>query len=73
MSYCYDTMSRAWAKLRAKLPEETQGSEVAMRFEFLIEEMHEANHRLRDAVNHDAAVSNCASRLDKAMTEESQS
>lgn len=68
MSYCYDVMSKAWARLQAQLPEEVRDSEEALRFGFLIEEMHEANHRLRDAVNHDARVTKVARKLDEVMS-----
>jgi len=68
MSYCYDVMSKAWATLEQSLPTDVRAGEVATRFSFLIEEIHEANHRLRDAINHDQRVSKCAANLDKAMT-----
>ncbi len=64
MSYCYDVMSRAWATLREKLPPEEQNGELAVRFELLINEMHEANHKLKDAINHDDRVTRAARRLD---------
>jgi hypothetical protein len=64
MSYCFDVMSRAWAELRDKLPEEARYGEAAIRFEILINAMHEANRRLGDAINHDETVSVAARRLD---------
>lgn len=64
MSYCYDIMSRVWAEIESKLPDEVRASERVARFGFLIEEMHEANHRLKDAINHDNRVSKAASQLD---------
>ena len=67
MSFAYDTMSRAWATLEAQLPEQVRAGEVATRFGLLIEEMHEANHRLGDAVNKDARVTRQAQKLDAAM------
>jgi hypothetical protein len=67
MSYCYDVMSKAWATLEAKLPADVREGELAMRFGFLIEEMHEANHRLRDAINHDERVTKCARALDNVL------
>jgi hypothetical protein len=57
-------MSRTWETLRQQLPDETRDSELAVRFGFLIDEMHEANHRLKDAINHDHRVTNSARRLD---------
>ena len=70
MSYSFDTLMRAWRKLEAQLPPETQSGEVAFRFNTMLEEIHEANHRLNDAVNHDARVTKCAMRLDAALTKE---
>src|SRR5262245_51632446 len=65
VSYCYDTMSRAWETLRQQLPAEVRDGELAVRFGFLIDEMHEANHRLKDAINHDHRVTRAAQRLDQ--------
>ncbi len=67
MSYAFDTLSRAWALLQKELPPEHRDGEVAARFGFLLEEIHDANHRLRDAVNHDARVTADARRLDAAI------
>lgn len=67
MSYCYDTMAKAWANLAEHLPEEVRHGELAVRFGFLIDEMHEANHRLKDAINKDPRVTNYARRLDQLM------
>jgi len=64
MSYCYDVMERAFETLRQKLPPETRDGELAVRFGFLIMEMHEANHRLKDAINHDDRVTRAARHLD---------
>ena len=69
MSYCYDIMERAWETLRAQLPPETRDGELAVRFGFLIAEMHEANHRLKDAINHDGRVTRAARRLDNPRGE----
>jgi hypothetical protein len=60
-------MAKAWAQLRERLPADVRDGELAMRFEFLIEEMHEANHRLRDAINHDDRVTKQARKLDETM------
>lgn len=65
MSYCYDVMERKWEELRAQLPDDVRDGEMAVRFGFLIADMHEANHRLRDAINHDVRVTKAASNLDK--------
>lgn len=67
MSYCYDVMSKVWAQLQAKLPEADRDGETALRFGFLIDEMHEANHRLKDAINHDARVTKAATKLDNTL------
>ena len=67
MSYCYDTMEKAWATLRDKLPADIAHGELAVRFGFLISEMHEANHRLGDAINKDDRVHHSARNLDRLM------
>ncbi len=67
MSYCYDTMEKAWATLAERLPEDVRHGELAVRFGFLIAEMHEANHRLNDAINKDARVTHYARKLDQLM------
>jgi hypothetical protein len=67
MSYAFDTLSRAWELLKQELPAEKRDGEVAMRFGFLLEELHNANHRLKDAVNNDARVTADARRLDAAI------
>lgn len=64
MSYCYDVMSRAWEMLRQDLPPGVRDGELSFRFEMLISEMHEANHRLRDAINHDSQVHDSARKID---------
>ena len=66
MSYCYDVMSRTWETLRQQLPAEVRDGELAVHFGFLIDEMHEANHRLRDAINHDTRVTHAARRLENS-------
>ena len=66
MSYCYDVMSRRWEQLRAQLPVDVRDGEIAVRFGFLIDAMHEANHGLKDAINHNERVSRAARNLDKA-------
>lgn len=58
---------RSWSRLSEKLPEEVRESEEAARFRWLLEEMHEANHRLKDAINKDAGVTKSASQLDAVM------
>lgn len=73
MSYCFDVMSRAWNTLREQLPPEIRDGDVAFRFGILIDEMHEANHRLKDAINHDASVTHAAQRLDNERSIKSQS
>lgn len=73
MSYVFDTLSKAWARTRAKLPADVQGTEVVTRFEMLLEELHDANHRLHDAVNKDERCRRFAERLDAAMHKEDES
>jgi len=67
VSYCYDTMQKAWDKLSEHLPADVRHGELAVRFGFLISEMHEANHRLKDAINKDDRVHHCARNLDRLM------
>ncbi len=67
MSYAFDVIERAWARLRESLPEEQRHGELATRFGFALEELHDANHRLRDAVNHDDRVTASARRLEAAI------
>lgn len=71
MSYAFDTLSRAWQQLRKELPDNVRDGELAFRFEQMLEELHDANHRLRDAVNHDTRVTEQAHRLDRTMNKES--
>lgn len=67
MSYAFDILSGAWALLKQELPQEHRDGEVAMRFGFLLEELHDANHRLHDGVNKDAHVTADARRLESAI------
>jgi hypothetical protein len=73
MSYCFDTLMQAWARIRVQLPDEAQSSEVTLRFEFLLQEMHEANHRARDVINHDERVTKFARKLDSVMNDKAAS
>lgn len=67
MSYAFDILGRAWELLKQELPAEARDGEVATRFGFMLEELHDANHRLKDAVNHDARVTADARRLEAAL------
>lgn len=67
MSFTFDTLSRAWALLQQQLPEEQRDCKVATRFGFLLEELHDANHRLNDAVNKDERVTALARRLESDL------
>lgn len=67
MSYAFDVLSSAWQGLKEKLPPADRDGEVATRFGFLLEELHDANHRLGDAVNKDARVTADANRLKDAI------
>lgn len=67
MSYAFDILSGAWERLKQELPQEHRDGEIAMRFGFLLEELHDANHRLKDAINHDARVTADARRLADAI------
>ena len=67
MSYAFDTLSRAWEHLKQELPAEHRDGVVAMRFGFLLEELHDANHRVNDAINKDDKVTADARRLEAAL------
>lgn len=69
MSYCFDVTRKVWATLREQLPPDVRESEVTVRFEFLLEELHECDHRLRGQINHDAGVTKYAHKLDGIFTE----
>jgi hypothetical protein len=68
VSYAFDTLSKAWEVLRQQLPAEHRDGVLAARFGFMLEELHDANHRLNDAVNHDARVTADARRLEAAIS-----
>jgi uncharacterized protein (DUF1697 family) len=70
MSYCFDVLARTWTLLEEQLPADVRAKESTMRFAFLLEEIHEANHRLKDAINHDERVSRMARKLDEVLTQE---
>ena len=67
MSYAFDILSGAWERLRQSLPPEDRDGEIAVRFSFLLEEMHDANHRVNDAINKDSRVTADARRLQDAL------
>lgn len=65
MSYCFDVLASAYERhIRPHVKDE----ELAYRFKALLEEMHEANHRLKDAINHDGRVTHYARKLDALIT-----
>lgn len=68
MSYAFDTLSAAWQRLRQQLPEEHRDAALATRFEFMLEELHDANHRVNDAINKDARVTEHARRLQQTLS-----
>ena len=66
MSYCYNVMSHIYEeRIRTHVPDQT----VAILFETLIQEMHLANHRIGDAINHDHRVRTAARELDEYCLE----
>lgn len=67
MSYAYDVLQRAL------ITERNQHGSSCVQFciEMLVAEMHTANHRLNDAINKDADVSEAARELDEALRETS--
>lgn len=78
MSYAYDVMSRVWAQhIRPNVRDKT----LALCFEMLIEEMHNANHRVPsannvfkgDGINKDPEVTRAARALDDYAREKETS
>lgn len=67
MSYAFDILSGAWSLLKEELPQGCRDGEIAMRFGFLLEELHDANHRVNDAINKDSRVTADARRLESAI------
>jgi hypothetical protein len=68
VSYAFDLLERVWAdRIRPHLP----ADEVwVLRYELLLKELHEANHRLDDQINKDPSVTKKAGALDKEMCDE---
>lgn len=65
MSYVFDTLSSVWSKHIRPLVVNAGKEPLAFEFEALIEELHDANHRLNDAVNRDGAASKAARNLEQ--------
>jgi hypothetical protein len=63
VSYCFDVLERTWAELRRQLPD----SELVIRFELMLHELHSANHRLADKVNQDPGMRSLARELESAL------
>jgi hypothetical protein len=62
VSYSFDILERVWAEeIRPHLPAD---SRVVMRFEFLLKEIHEANHRVGDQISKDPRVRKLAKLLE---------
>lgn len=69
MSYCFDVLATNWEMLKAALPEGVRDSEITARFGFLLEELHDCDHRLRGQINRDERVTAAAHRLQRAGAE----
>lgn len=69
MSYAFDTLAKAWTVLQGHLPDTVKDGPLAHRFGAMLEELHEADHRLRGAINRDDGVTSYARRLDNLMNE----
>jgi hypothetical protein len=64
MSYVFDVFERAYAaEVEPHLPQD----EITMRFGILLRQLHDANHRLKDVINHDPQIVKLASALEKAL------
>lgn len=72
MSYVYDVMSGVFSRHIRPLLEKDGKGDLAMRFDFLIQDMHEANHNVPsadgvfkgDGINKDDRVHRAAVKLD---------
>ncbi len=73
MSYVYDVMSGIYSRHIRPLLEKDGKEELAMRFDFLIQDMHNANHNVPsadgvfkgDGINKDERVHRAARELDE--------
>jgi len=65
MSYVFDTFEHTWYK-KIK-PQLNEMDEVVMYFEFLLTEIHDANHRVKDALNKDPQMTKWARKLEEAI------
>ena len=61
MSYVFDVMEKVYAGL---IEPHVPHDRIAARFRLLLSEMHEANHRLDDAINKDPRVKKMARLLE---------
>lgn len=64
MSYCFDTISRIYRDKIEKLVEK-EDPQLAMMFSMLLDEIHSANHRVKDALNKDSQLCSAVRELDE--------
>jgi hypothetical protein len=64
MSYVFDVLERVYAGL---IEPSCPFDRVAARFRLLLSEIHEANHRLDDAINKDPQVKKLARLLEEEV------
>ena len=77
MSYAFDTQAQVW---RDHIRPLIKDDHLAMRFEMLMQEMHDANHKVPsangifsgDGINKDGQVTKLARQLDEYVRENSE-
>lgn len=65
MSYSFDVAQRA----RAAMEPDIKDDVLKTRFRLLLESMHDANHKVDDAINRDSQVRRQAAAIDKYLDE----
>lgn len=69
MSYVFDKTMSVWGRHVRPLVVKDGKEMLALYFESVLESFHDANHRLKDAVNHDAEVNRAIRELDEVAKE----
>jgi hypothetical protein len=72
MSYVFDVMQEALAKLRERSPPAVRDGEMASRLEFLIYEIQEADSRRDNIISRDQRVGRAARKLSRAEIDQPQ-
>ena len=69
MSYVFDVLEGAF---RYEIAPSVKDHGLVSRFEFLLHSIHEANHRLGDAINRDSRVVKDATELDEYLKKQKE-